>query len=209
MRTKDLMGLVALVCLLPVAAAAQTEGHQLTDELIDRAETTVRQIALTRWEAREAVDAYNAFIDGTGDSRSAHAKLTRQVDKTEKQLAKTRRAVDRMETAAGTFFGDWSASIERMSDEDMRAKAFGRMSGTRDRYEEILALGRGARDEFDSFVSLLKDTLVFAEHDLNPEGLAELREESERVNDRAKSLRREIDRTIGTAHRYIDSLRPE
>lgn len=209
MRTNHSMKLAALALLLPAALAAQTEGHQLTDELIEHAESSVRQIALTRWQVRETVDAYNAFIAETGDSRSAYDALSRHVGKSEKQVARTRREVDKMEAAADTYFSDWAASLEEMKDEELRAKAFGRMNGTRDRYDEILVLGRQARDEFDTFISLLKDKLVFTGHDLNPEAIASLREDSEAFNEQAETLRRKIDKTIGTAHRYIDSLRPE
>ncbi len=210
MRRNKLMTLAALAGLLvPLAAAAQSDGHQLTDQMIRRAERTVRQISLTRWHVQEAVAAHNALVEGGGDSRVAHRDLTRQVGRTESQLENTRRAVSRMEESAKTFFDDWAASLESIADENLRTTAMGRMSGTRDRYDEILALGRKARDEFDAFISLLRDKLVFTGHDLNPEALAALREESPRFNEQAEALRREIDRTIGTAHRYIDSLRPE
>ncbi len=209
MRRKYWIPVAVLGLLLPGMAAAQFDGHELTDRLIERAEASVRQIALTRWQVMQTVAARNALIEATSDSRTAHGKLKKQVDKTEKQVDKTRRTVDRMESAAKEYFDDWAASLEKINDEETRANAFGRMSGTRDRYDEILALGRKARDEFDTFISLLKDKLVFTGHDLNPDSLAALREDSDRFNERAESLRREIDRTIGTAHRYIDSLRPE
>lgn len=199
----------ALVLVLPATLAAQTQGHQLTDELIGRAESTVDAILLTRWHVNDTMSAYDTLLDGSEDSRSAHRKLTRRVSRTERQLERTRRAVAAMETAAQSFFDDWAASLEKMSDDTLRTTAMGRMSGTRDRYDEILALGRKARDDFDAFISLLRDKLVFTEHDLNPAGLEALRADSERMNEQANDLRRKIDRTVVTARRYIDALRPE
>ena len=202
--------LAVLASLLPTALLAQGgEGHQLTDRMIRRAETTVREIALTRWHVREAVDAHNALINESGDLRAAYRNLERQIRRTERQLASTRQAADRMQASADDFFGDWAKSLEKMADEELRARAFGRMNGTRERYDEILALGRQAREEFDGFISLLRDKLVFTGHDLNPEALGELRQESDRFNEQAEALRRKIDRTIGTANRYIDALRPQ
>lgn len=199
----------ALVFVLPATLAGQPKGQRLTDELILRAEDTVEKIILTRWYVNDSMTAYNKLIDGSEEPRTAHKKLTKKVAKTEKQLAKTRRSVDWMESTAKSFFDDWAASLERMSDETLRTTAMGRMSGTRDRYDEILVLGRQARDDFDAFNSLLKDQLVFTEHDLNPAGLEALRADSDRMNGQAEDLRRKIDRTVMTAKRYIESLRPE
>lgn len=209
MRNRHSTTLAALVWLLPAALAAQSEDHRLTDRMIERAEVTVRQIALTRWHARESVAALDALVNSTDNARSAHRNLGRQIRSTEWQLDKLRLAVDRMQASANAFFGDWAESVETISDDDLRAQAFGHMSGTRDRYDEILALGRRARDEFAAFVPLLRDKLARVGRDLNPEGLAELRADSEQFAERAETLRREIDRTIGTADRYIDALRPQ
>ena len=55
MRMNHSMTLATLAFLLPAALAAQTDGHQLTDRMIRRAETTVRQIALTRWRSHTAI----------------------------------------------------------------------------------------------------------------------------------------------------------
>lgn len=203
------ISVVAVAALLPATLCAQAEGdRQITDRMIRRAETTVDQIALTRWHVRESVEALDALVNSTDNARSAYRALGTRVRSSEWQVGRTRVAVDRMQASANAFFSDWAESVEQITDDDLRAQAFGRMSGTRDRYDEILALGRQARDELTDFVQLLRDKLMIG-RDLNPAALAALRADSEQFSERAQTVRRTIDRTIGTATRYIDALRPE
>jgi hypothetical protein len=203
------MTIVGLAIFLPMVATAQGEspGHQQIDRLIKRGETTVRQIALTRIQVEETVAAYNALIEGSGDSRDAYRNLNREVDRCDSRLARTRRAGERMEEAAAELFGDWEASIKGISNPDLAEKARGRLEDTRERYDELIALGREARKAFDTFVGNLRDQLKLVGHDLNPDSLETLREYSPTFNEKADELFRKINSTIGTARRLLASMR--
>lgn len=203
------IGVAALaICLLTGAPApAQRTGHQQIDRLISRAESTVSQISLTRLQAMDTVDAYKTLIGGEGESRRAYRALTKELDRLDTQRERTRARAQRMQTSADELFADWEASLERISGEELNAKARQRLEDTRGRYDELIALGGEASDAFDAFAGSLRDQLVFVEHDLNAAALESLREYSPTFEEKTKKLSRKINSVVGTASRLIESIR--
>jgi HD superfamily phosphohydrolase len=212
MRTKKtrhtlLILIAGLALCVAGSASAQRTGHQQIDRLISRAESTVSQISLTRLQAQDTVDAYKALISGEGDSRRAFRDLNRELDRLDSQRERTRSRARRMESSAKELFAEWANSITKISSEELGATARTRLDDTRQRYDELIALGGEAGDAFDAFAASLRDQVVFVEHDLNEAALDSLREYSPTFDEKSQTLFRKINSVVGTASRLIESMR--
>ena len=193
------------VMAVTVGAAAQPQVRE-TERLVQRAESTIEQIARARTQLQNTLAAYNSLMSGAGDSKKLFNDLGKAVDQTDDRRADVRKRSDDMEKEAHKFFEDWTKSLADIGSAEMRQRAQERLNETRLTFSEILAAGRRAGANFDVFMGGLRDQITYLGYDLNAGGIASLSEDAQRLNEQATALFASIDEITGAMTEYAASL---
>lgn len=205
--------LAAATVLTPRASSAQIfgsdpEGLKQTDNLIKKAEELVEETVSAKGQISKTLDTYNSlFAEDVEDVRKAYKSVESEMEKTEKQREQVSKKLDEMKTEAEKYFTGWSESLQQIGNEDLRKRSESRMAETRSHFDGILDSVREAREAYDPFMTNMKDQWMYLGHDLNPDGIASLKPDAEKLNGQAKELFEKIDAGMNKAEEYIDSLR--
>jgi hypothetical protein len=114
-----------------------------------------------------------------------------------------------MNAEADTFFKDWTNSAAAIESPDLRKRSEERLQATKASYTEIGTVGQKAADLYGPFMKALQDQITYLASDLNPAGIASLKPDAAKLNERANKLIKSIDDTIYTANKNIGALRPQ
>ncbi|HSF19551.1 MAG TPA: DUF2959 family protein [Vicinamibacteria bacterium] len=209
-----MLALVTAVVALPRGAGAQIfgsdpEGLKMTDSLIKKAEDVVKEAVTARGEIEKTLGSYNALFQKTDSKeiRDSYKGIEKGIERSEKQREEVRKKVDEMKVEAEAYFASWSESIEQISSDNLRKRSEERMAETRKHFDGVLNAVEQARGEYEPFISSLKDQWTYLGHDLNPSGIASLKPDAEKLNERGTALFKKIDEGMKKAGEYIDSLR--
>ena len=199
---------VVSVTVVAVSAVAQQAVRQ-TERLVKRAEATVRDIGNARAQLQNTLEIYNTLMGGAGDSKKLFNDLRRAADRSEDRRDDVRKRGEDMKKEAHTFFEEWTRSLSAITNEDLTQRAQARLNATRLGFSEILGAGRRAGALFDVFMGGLGDQITYLGHDINPNGIASLKEDAERLNASAESMFARIDEVTETIGEYANSLRAQ
>jgi len=201
---------------LPPSALAQLpwgsnpESIKQTDRLIGKAEDLVKQVVSTREEIDKTLGSYNSLFAKEGavkDVRSTYKDIDKNIERCEKQREEVKKRLDAMKVESDAYFASWNGSLQEIKSEDLRKRSEERMNETRRRFDGILSAAGQAREQYEPFIASLRDQWTYLGHDLNPSGIASLKPDADKLNQRGAELFKTIDGGMKTANEYIASLR--
>ncbi len=204
--------LLVLALLGPVSdvAYAQTSGHKQTAKLVSKSQSTIGSMRAARLQVENTLNGYNAIIDGeVDDNIKAYKKLQKDINKSEKAREDVRKKMDAMQVEADILFTDWESSLADITSDDLRQRSEARLNDTKSRYDGILKEARATGEQVDPFLTHLKDQVVFLGYDLNPSAIADLKGDAKKLNNQADKVFAGVDKSIDTAAKYANSLKPE
>ena len=114
-----------------------------------------------------------------------------------------------MNVEAGRLFKNWEGSTAAIQDPELRQRSQQRLGQAKARYSEIETNGQGAARLYTPFMKALQDQVTYLGHDLNPEAVATLKPEADKLNAQAKELYSAIDKTTAAANNNISQLRAD
>jgi len=193
-----------------LVAAAQNEGVKQTEQLIKKATSEVESINDAKLQLQKTVDAYNAVLaPDVKDRRDAYKKLQKEMASAEKKRAAVVTRTDEVNTEADKLFKSWESSTASISDQSLRKRSEQRLTTAKQRFGEIRKAGQSAAALYAPFMKSLQDQVTFLGHDLNPEAVAALKPDAEKLNARAHELYAAIDKTTAAANSNISRLSAE
>jgi len=205
--TSRLVTLGLVLGLAPHPASAQ-DGVKQTEALVKKGEQAVKSITDARLQLEKTLGAYNAIIEAKApDTKAAYKDLEKAVKECESKSEDVTRQKDQMNAEADRLYISWAASLASISSPDLRQRSEARLTKTKERMAKVAASGQEARGTYDSFLRDLKDQITYLGHDLNPSGVASLKADAAKLNDKAKALFAKIDGTVASANSSIDALR--
>ena len=188
-RNRTLPVLAAVVALgLPAAALAQDNIKQ-TEAVVKKGEETLKTIGEARAQLEKTLATYNSIMEGKApDSKAAYKDLQKAVKDCESKSEDVKKQRDLMDAEADKLYTSWTTSLAGISSPDLKQKSEARLNQTKDRMGRISAAGQDARASYDAFVSNLKDQVTVLGNDLTPGGVASLKNDAVKLNDKAKTM---------------------
>ena len=111
-----------------------------------------------------------------------------------------------MSTEADKLFKSWEGSTAAISDPDLRQRSEQRLIAAKQRFGEIRTNGQKASALYATFIKSLQDQVTFLGHDLNPDAVAALKPNAEKLNVQAQELFAAIDMATAAANDNISRL---
>jgi len=184
---------------------AQQDVRQ-TERLVQRAEETVREIVRARAELQGTLEVYNRLMSGGADSKKLFSDLRKAANRSDDRRDDVRKRGQDMEKEAYRFFEEWTRSLAAITDPSLKGRSQTRLNDTRVEFGDILTAGRRAGADFDVFLGGLRDQITYLGYDLNPDGVASLTEDAERLNASAESMFARIDDLATVLSEYSGAL---
>jgi ElaB/YqjD/DUF883 family membrane-anchored ribosome-binding protein len=205
-----LVAAVAVIGLAGAAAAQSDEGVKQIERLVKASGNTVKAIGDTKLQLKKTMDVYNSlFAEDAKDRKKIYKGIQKEMETADKRRAKIDEEAAKMSAEADTLFQSWADSIAAIENPDLRKRSEERLEATKESYAEIGTVGQKAADLYGPFMKALQDQVTYLGHDLNPEAVASLKPDADKLNERAEKLIQSIDDTITTANKNIGALRPE
>jgi hypothetical protein len=208
------LGGVALAALAGLAlagpATAQDAGVKQVEALVKASGSTVQAITEAKLQLLKTMDVYNGLLaDDAKDRKKLYRSLQKEMDTTESRRAEITRRSGLMANEAQALFKSWEASAAGIADEGLRRRSEERLAKTKASYEEIRTVGDKAGQLYAPVMKSLGDKVKYLGHDLNPEAVASLRPDAQKLNQQVQELVKAVDDTVATANRNIGALRPQ
>jgi hypothetical protein len=201
---------IAAGVVLATAAAAQDAGVKQVEALVGASGQTVQAIADTKLQLLKTMDVYNALLaDDAKDRKKLYKDLQREMAGTEKRRAEIATRAGAMALEADILFKKWEASTAAIESESLRKRSEERLTKTKASYAEIRASGDKAAGLYTPVMKTLADQVTYLGHDLNPDAVASLKPDADKLNKNVHELVKAIDDTITTTNGRIGSLRPQ
>jgi hypothetical protein len=206
---------VALAILTGVAVAGparaqQDQGVKQVEALVKASGNTVQAISQTKLQLIKTMDVYNALVaDDAKDRKKLYRDLQKEMETTQKQRAEITTRAGAAATEADALFKGWETSAAAIESESLRKRSEERLKQTKASYAAIGAAGQKAAQLYDPIMKSLADKVTFLGHDLNPEAVASLKPDTEKLNKEVQELGKAIDDTITTANTNMAAIRPQ
>ncbi len=189
-------------------ASAQT-GPEETQKFLKTVEATVKAIGESRAQLQKAVGTYNSIIEmAAPDLKTAYRDLGREISESEKKVAVGRPKVEEMNNASNAYFAARNASVQAITDPDLRKRSEERLNAAYEQFQKISAAGKDTRQLFDTLMTDAKNQSTFLGHDLNASAIASLKPDAAKFNARAAEVFAKVDDVTRMFDEYIASLRP-
>ena len=141
------------------------------------------------------------------DLRDVYDNLAGALDESETKAEAVRGRIDSIESVAGQLFKEWEAELEQYSSESLRRSSRRQLSSTRTRYDRLIIVMRRAESRMEPVLSAFRDQVLFLKHNLNAQALASLGETSLELQDEIGVLIAQMEKSIGEANSFIESMR--
>jgi hypothetical protein len=199
-----------MILAFVLVGVAQNEGVKQVSQLIKKANSEVESINDAKLQLQKTVDAYNAVLSPeVKDRRDAFKKLQKEMANAEKKRAAVLTRSDEVNVEADKLFKSWEGSTATISDPSLRERSEQRLTTAKQRFDEIRTAGQNAAALYTPFMKSMQDHVTFLGHDLNPEAVAALKPDAEKLNTQAQELYAAIDKATAAATSNISKLSAE
>ncbi|HRB12952.1 MAG TPA: DUF2959 family protein [Vicinamibacteria bacterium] len=188
--------------------SAQT-GPEETQKFLKTVEATVKAIGESRAQLQKAVGTYNSIVEmAAPDLKTAYRDLGRDISESEKKVAVGRPKVEEMNNASNAYFAARNASVQAITDPDLRKRSEERLNAAYEQFQKISTAGKDTRQLFDTLMTDAKNQSTFLGHDLNASAIASLKPDAAKFNARAAEVFAKVDDVTRMFDEYIASLKP-
>jgi predicted nucleic acid-binding Zn-ribbon protein len=210
MKTMKTVAFAAVSVLAAAWAFAQTESIKESERFIKAGEETSQAVADARLKTKNALDAYNALVQGDSkDMKDDYKKLQKAQKDMNNQVADGRKTIAEMDKQAAVYFAARSSALAQIQDTAMRDQAKSRLDESKKEYDKVRAALKNGGDTLAPFTKDLSDQIKYLSAELTPSAAASLKPQAEKLNKQGATLLAHVDDAVATGHKYFTTLKPE
>jgi hypothetical protein len=185
-------------------------GVHKRDILVDRVEEAKESQEEAKEQFADALQEFLSVSEFKGsDLRDVYDNLAGALNESEMKAEAVRGRIDSIESVAEKLFEEWEAELEQYSNESLRRSSRSQLSSTRTRYDRLIVVMNRAESRMEPVLSAFRDQVLFLKHNLNAQALASLEETSMELQDEIGVLIAQMEKSIGEANSFIESMRSE
>lgn len=171
---------------------------------VDRAESAVQSMrglkdALAA--APEKITAVSASLTELskegGDMKAEFATFDSKVNSLIEHRDQIRSLRQDVEASRDDFTKAWQEKMATISNEQLRARAEERRTAVVSRFAELGKQADAGREEFEPWMKMVTDVRSYLENDLNPAGVASVRDMVRNIDRGASSVNKKISSLVG------------
>lgn len=198
-----------LLCTTIVLSGCATSGPQRAAKLVSRVEDSRQALQQTKMHMQDALAAAYAIGQTEGGKlESDFQRLDSQVKETGEKIIEFRKRMADMNKTSDEFFTSWTMELDKYATEEFRKRSEVRLKETRGRYNRVATAMQRPDEKLNPFWAQLHDLALFLNHNLNPQGVASIKNALKQLNAEAAELYKLIDVAVGEADQFAITLGP-
>ena len=201
------LGVAGLVLL--DGSRASAAGYKLADKV----GASIAEFRDEIVDVKKAVDvtlgALNKIVaEASVDPRKAFKEFDKSVPKIDSAAAKAKKRADDMRARGKTYFTEWEKEMEAVNDPDIRKLAQERKAKLQSTFENIKATLEPAKDQFNSWLTNLKDVHKYLGQDLTINGIDAAKELIAKSRTEGAAVQQTLDKVIGELNTIVATITP-
>lgn len=200
------LGFVGLLLAVPSASAA---GYKLADKVGAGIADFRDEIV----DVKKAVDTTMAALgkivaEATTDPRKAFKEFDKSVPDIDSAAAKAKKRAGDMKEKGKKYFDTWEKDLGSVNDPEIRKLAEERKAKLQTAFGNIKTTMEPARDQFNAWVSQVKDLQKYLSQDLTISGIDAARELIAKSRKEGAALQQSLDSVIAELNTVVAAITP-
>jgi Protein of unknown function (DUF2959) len=200
---------LGVASLLLAGSNTNAAGYKLADKVGNGIADFRDEIV----DVKKAVDATMASLDkivatASTDPRKAFKEFDKNVPRIDDAAAKARKRAEDMKEKGKKYFETWEKDLGGVSDPDVRKLAEERKTKLQETFGNIKTTMEPARDEFNSWLSHLKDLQKYLSQDLTIGGIDAAKDLIAKSKKDGVDVQQTLDRVIGELNTVVATITP-
>lgn len=203
------------VALLAVTSACSSTyygmrgalGDEKRDIVAERVVKARDTSAEAKLQVNSTLEAFRTLAEAhPGSLDATYTRLAREASDSEDLANELSRRIEAVEEVATRMFTEWSTETVEFSDSELRRRSQDMRATTRDQYDEMITQLRNAESAMRPVVASFDDRVRLMRHNLNAQGIGDLRGEADAIEDDVRQVMDELDRAVDEADRFLTAL---
>lgn len=204
-----------ILCFALFLSGCQSVYYASMEKLgIEKREILSDRVEAARDEQQEAketfADALEAFTAVTeykgGELEAIYDKLNAAYKDSQSAAERVTDRIDNVQSVGDALFEEWTRELDAYSSESLRRSSEASLRETKAEYGVMLRKMRAAEKSMSPVLELFEDQVLYLKHNLNARAIAALDAEVAQIEDRVKSLVKEMEISIAEADSFIRTL---
>ena len=170
---------------------------------VDQAEAaaqSMRDFKQALADAPDKITAVSTSLDALakegGDMKAEFGTFSGNVDSLITHRDKLRALRKGVEDSRAKFTGEWEKRMADIKNEDLRKRAEERRNAVVSKFGDLNKVADSGREEFEPWMQLVLDVRTYLEHDLNPAGVASVKDQVGKIKSGASSVNKKINTVV-------------
>ena len=117
--------------------------------------------------------------------------------------------IDAVEGVSEALFDEWEDELEQYTSASLRRDSERKMVQTRRQYDQLIKAMRRAESKIAPVLRAFRDQVLYLKHNLNAQAIASLQSELVGVKSDIADLIQEMEKSIGEANSFINTMLEE
>lgn len=180
------------VLLLIAAGGCASSGVDDAEKAANLMRETKQALA----DAPEKISAVSTSLETLskegGDMKAEFSAYGERVDALVRHREYLRSLGTQIEESKSTFTAHWEKRMKDIKDEALRKRAEERRTALMGKFAELKRTGDAAKEEFEPWLQTVLDVRAYLENDLNPTGVASVKDQVKKVRNGAASVNKKL-----------------
>jgi hypothetical protein len=164
-------------------------------------------------DVKKAVDATMASLDkivsqASSDPRKAFKEFDKNVPRIDAAAAKAKKRADDMKEKGKKYFDAWEKEMSNVKDENIRKLAEERRNKLQETFSKIQTSLQPAKEQFQSWLSNLKDLQKYLSQDLTINGIDAAKDLIAKTKKDGVDVQQTLDKVIGELNTVVATITP-
>jgi hypothetical protein len=182
-------------------------------KLADRTGASIAEFKAEIVDVKKEVDASMAALgkiltDASQDPRSAYKGFAKSVPRVEAAARKAKKRAEDMQASGRKYFDQWEKEITQVSNPEVQRLAQERKAKLQNTFDSIRVLMEPSRDQFNTWVTDIKDLQKYLGNDLTVAGIDAAKELIDRSISEGQVVQKTLDRVISELNAIVAALTP-
>ena len=217
------MKLRIVIALLPVLFMLSFSGCQKVyydtmeklgvhkrDIMVDRVEAARDSQEEAKEQFKSALEQFSSVLNFKGGKlEDKYNTLQAEYDKSKDKADEVKNRIDAVEDVSEALFAEWEDELDQYSSASLRRDSERKLAQTRRQYDKLIKAMRKAEAKIEPVLSAFHDQVLYLKHNLNAQAIASLQNELVGVQSNIAELIREMEKSIGEANSFINTMQEE
>lgn len=188
-------------------SALEKVGVHKRDILVNRIEKTSKTQQETKEQFKSAYEELATLISIDDQGLEAkYKKMASAVKRSEAKADELSERINSVDRVANDIFNEWEGELDQYQSTNLRNTSARNLNITKQRYASIYSKMRASNALVEPVLQVLQDNTLFLKHNLNARAVTSISNDVIIIEDKVKTLIRQMEASINESKTFIDAM---